>query len=238
MDDMLFIADHSTLSAARLAASDVLGGMGLRVKACGVLNRCELGVPWLGFTLYPDRARLNPQGRKRLRRKLATLEHSFLAGELGEAELQSRSESLFAHAQCADDVAWRRMVLTFSRIREAQEPASRPARRLVEQHGQELPLGDPQQEPRRQQEQEHRVPSCAGSRHGGPVPSDDAPPRAPLQSGDKPTHKTPPTADIHEEKAGGGAAGVDAFKDPSSLSSFESLLSLKTGFQKEVSANL
>ena len=206
MDDMLFIADHSTLAATRSRAVEWLGGMGLKIKNGGVLNRCDLGVPWLGFTLYPDRSRLNPQGRRQLRRKLAALERAWLDGRLGDAELQARGEALFAPARCADDIGWRRMVLTFSRIREAQEPASCPPRRLLEQHGQELPHRDPQQERARQPEQEHRFPGLSGSRHEDFVSTDDAPSGALLQRGDETTRKTPPPAEIREEKAGGGAA--------------------------------
>ncbi len=146
MDDVLAICDRVTLAALRPEAEATLEGLGLTLKHGGRLNRCMLGVPYLGFVLYPDRIRLNRQGRRRLRRRWKNLEASFAAGGITEAELQSRAESLFAHARFGDDVSWRRAVAAFTRIREAHEPAPGPAGRFVEQHGRMVPLGEPQQE--------------------------------------------------------------------------------------------
>jgi hypothetical protein len=214
MDDLLFLADDSALHRLLPEAVALLDGLGLRVKDGGVLNRCEVGVPYLGFVLYPDRTRLNRAGRRRLRVKVKALEKSFAHGGIREWELQSRAASLFAHAGFGEDVAWRRMVVQFSRIWDAQEPATRPARRVVEQHGEELPLREPQQERARQPEQEHRLSGLSGSRHDDLVSTDDAHSRAPLAQacGDETTGKTPLPADIRPplgamEKAGGGAPG-------------------------------
>ena len=130
-------------------------------------------------------------------------------------------------SRCSKKPAWRRMVLTFCRTGDAQEPASRPARRLVEQHGEELPRREPQQERAREPEQEQRIPAGAGSRHGGAttrrtsattrrssaehgrtsaetrrksaMPPDDAHSRAPLPGGDETKGKTPAGFDIPAE---------------------------------------
>ena len=146
MDDMIVFGGQRDLRDLRDRAAVVLDGLGLRLKDDGVINRCALGVPLLGFTVYPDRVRLNRGGRKRLRRRIKDLERGWERGAVSELELQRRGEALFAHARFADDVAWRRGVLKFSRLGEAQEPASRDPGRLVEQHRQELPLGVSQQE--------------------------------------------------------------------------------------------
>lgn len=61
---------------------------------------------------------------------------------------------------------------------EAQAPATRDARRLVEQHGPELPLRLLQQEASRQPQQESGIPGLPGPRHGGSEPPDNAPSRA------------------------------------------------------------
>lgn len=254
MDDLLLFGGAAELAAARAALPGVLAGYGLELKHGGILNRCALGVPWLGFVLYPDRVRLNRLGRRRLRRRLKDLERDAQRGRVDEAELQARSEALFAHARFADDLAWRRMVTGFSRLGEEAEAAAersadipvrfrpvgqtrrpdknvrapcapepvrfanvgealerdpRAAGRLLEQHGQELPLGDPQQEHARQPEQEQRLPGRSGSRHESVRLTDDAPSRA-RRSRDETTGKSPPPADIHPggtEKAGGGAPG-------------------------------
>jgi len=143
MDDMLLLADRDTLAAVHGRIGAMLDGLGLAIKQGGVMNRCETGVPYLGFVLYPDRVRLNRAGRKRLRRRLKDLERASEAGRIGEAELQARAEALFAHARFGDDLAWRRMVTGFSRFRETQGPDPRFAGRLVEQYCDQLPLLQP-----------------------------------------------------------------------------------------------
>jgi hypothetical protein len=146
MDDLLFVGGRDDLDRVRKEIPAPLEGLGLRVKNEGVLNRCELGVPYLGFVLYPDRMRLNARGRRRLRRKTKDLERGFERGDITERELQARAEALFAHARFADDTGWRRIVTSFSRLRETQEPVPRDARRFVEQHREQVPLRVSQQE--------------------------------------------------------------------------------------------
>lgn len=213
MDDMLAFESRDGLLMLRHAATAVLEGLGHRIKDGGVLNRVDLGVPFLGFTLYPDRTRLNRGGRKRLRRRLREIERAWLVGSMDERELQARSEALFAHACWADDVAWRRTAVGFSRLGEAPGPQPRDPRRLVEQPSRELPFGEPQQEASRQPQQESGLPRLSGPRHGGIAPPDDAPSRArPLLGGGRDeTRESPLRAEIHPEggteKARGGAGG-------------------------------
>ncbi|MCB1227625.1 MAG: group II intron reverse transcriptase domain-containing protein [Verrucomicrobiales bacterium] len=212
MDDMLFISDRAHLNRVRAEMPGVLSELGLRLKGDGVLNRAECGAPFLGLVLYPDRVRLHRQARRRLRRKWKAVEKAAVCGRLTEGELQARTEALFAHARFADDAAWRRTVCGFSRIGEALELGveSFPARRLLEQHGQELPLRHPQQEQGGPSQQEQRLPPLLAPRHGDTeMPPDDAPSRAADPSADETTRKTPPQAEIHPggtEKACGGAA--------------------------------
>ncbi len=214
MDDFLLLADYTALLRAREGLAAQLAGRGLRMKDGGVINRCSSGVPFLGFVLYPDRTRLNRLGRKRLRRKLKTTEKKWERGELATGELSARALSLFAHARTGDDVAWRRMVCRFSKFGETPGPATRDARRLVEQHGEELPLRDPQQEEARQPQQESGLPPCFGPRHGGAdPPPDDASSRAPAlripMARDETKGKSPPSAErcsrTGSAKAAGGA---------------------------------
>jgi RNA-directed DNA polymerase len=146
MDDLLLFGSQTELDQVRRDLGTVLEGLGLALKHGGILNRCEMGVPYLGFVLYPNRTRLNRLGRRRLRRKLRSLERDWERGRVGERELQARGEALLAHARFGDDVAWRRTVVGFSRFRETPEPATRAAGRLVEQFREELPLGLSQQE--------------------------------------------------------------------------------------------
>ncbi|MFN0130477.1 MAG: hypothetical protein ACKV19_27775, partial [Verrucomicrobiales bacterium] len=127
------------------------------------------------------------------------------------AELASLT-SQFAHAGFGSDKAWRRHLCDrLENLWERQGPASRDARRILEQHGQELPLGVPQQEEAPEPQQEPGLPPLLVLRHGGDVPPpDDAFSSAPpLNGGDK--HPTPPpgASDIHprsgaEKEAPGG----------------------------------
>lgn len=212
VDDVLVFGTREELREVRDRAEMVLDGLGLNIKDDGVLNRVALGVPFLGFTLYPDRTRLNRGGRKRLRRRTREIERAQERDEIGGAELQARGEALFAHARGGDDVAWRRAMLRFSRFElgEAPAPATRDARRLVEKPGLELPLGLSQQEASRQPQQESGLPPLLGPRHGGSLPPDDAPSRARLNRDE--TTESPPCADIPAEggaeKACGGAGGA------------------------------
>jgi hypothetical protein len=204
----MLLRSRDEIEAVRQALPAVLDGLGLRLKHGGILNRCSLGVPYLGFVLYPDRVRLNRLGRRRLRRRVKELERGHAKGRVGEPELQARGAALFAHAQFGDDAAWRRVVTSFSRLGETLEPDPRSAGRLLEQRRQELPLGLSQQEQPRQPEPEQRVPGLSGPRHESVRLTDDASSRAPLRGGDETTGKTPPQADIRPggtEKAGGGA---------------------------------
>lgn len=149
MDDVVIWGTSEVIEILREKAVSILATLGLTLKHGGEWNRCERGIPFLGFVIYPDRLRLGRQGRKRLRRKTTAVEKRWETGEISEAELQSTGASLFAHAQTGSDSAWRRAVLAFGRYDppgETQESRSRHARRLLEQHSQELPFCDSQQE--------------------------------------------------------------------------------------------
>ena len=111
MDDVVIWSDHGKLKDIRHYAMEFLSVLKLAAKDRGQWNRCRQGVPFLGFTIYPNRIRLNKQGRKRLSRKSRLLEIQFRDGKLSSLEYQSRLASLFAHAEFADDVKWRNAVL-------------------------------------------------------------------------------------------------------------------------------
>jgi len=205
MDDVVMWGDRVTLDGLRRRAVDGLAELGLRMKHGGEWNACARGIPFLGFVVYPDRIRTGKQARQRLRRKLGTLERASLAGEIGEAELHDRGQSLFAHVLAADDVNWRRAVIACSRWKrsefgETQEPASRDPGRVLEQHGQELPFRSAQQEQARQSQSQPGLPGLSGSRHerhDGVVPSDDASSRSPaVRGGDETTEKPPARLEI------------------------------------------
>jgi len=174
MDDMVVWAgpgeSGERLREVRSLACDRLADLGLKLKHGGEWNRCDQGVPFLGFVIYPGRIRLNEQGRRRLRLRWHRLEREQRLGRISESALQERSESLFAHARTGDDAAWRRAVVRFSRIRDVQGPEPRDARGLLEQRRGQVPLGVSQQEEARQPEQQHWLPGLSGPQHGGNPP--------------------------------------------------------------------
>lgn len=98
MDDMLLIGCRESLHMVHKKMPDFLVLLDLQAKHGGQLNRCEQGVPWLGFVLYPNRQTLNQPGKERLRRKMNTLARSLVAGSIDQTEFQRRSQSLVAHA--------------------------------------------------------------------------------------------------------------------------------------------
>jgi hypothetical protein len=205
MDDMVMWGDRAELASARAAATDALDRLGLRAKYGGEWNACRTGVPLLGFVVFPDRVRLGRQGRRRLRRKIRSLERTGSAAGLDQLCAQQRATSIFAHARWADDLAWRRVVLAQSRHLRAEgdalEPRPRHARRLLEQPGQELPVGVSQQEEPWQPQQEPGLSCLSGSRHDGVEqalePADDARSRSiPIGGMDESSGKTSAGADI------------------------------------------
>lgn len=113
MDDMIMLGTREQMTAARSEAQQILSTLQLSAKHDGEWNRASQGIPYLGFTVYPDRLRLNPGARKRLRKKWTDVRAQFKAGVMTEAEVQARGSAIFAHAEFSDDIAWRRTVLSF-----------------------------------------------------------------------------------------------------------------------------
>lgn len=116
MDDMLMIGRQQQVMDARGVVLDRLLSLKLTAKNGGEWNRADQGIPWLGFTVYPDRVRLGKNGRSRLRRTLNHLRHDFRKEDVDEYQYQHRAQSLIAHAQHSDDINWRRAMLATTDI--------------------------------------------------------------------------------------------------------------------------
>ncbi len=110
MDDIVIWARQDQLCEIRAQAHRELSKLCLKTKNGGEWNRCQRGIPFLGYVIYPDRVRLNRNGRRRLRRKLRVLRRAWVRERIGENQLQQHLTSLFAHVRHADDIAWRRNV--------------------------------------------------------------------------------------------------------------------------------
>lgn len=178
MDDVVVWGTRDDVFQFKSLLEEPLSRLKLAIKHDGEWNQSERGIPFLGFIIYPNRVRLGKAGRKRLRVKTRTLQKQWFKGEIGEAELQARGQSLFAHAKWGDDAAWRLSMLRtvpldgyFGEMLEI-EPCH--TRRLLEQHGQELSFSVSQQEDARQPQQESGLPCGFVSRHEGSMLTDDA----------------------------------------------------------------
>lgn len=117
-DSFLWLESKKDLKIARDVAHSALAQRILSIKDGGEWNRCERGIPFLGFVVYPDRVRVGRKGRKRFRSKFAGLCRRYRQGQLGDTEFGGRSQSLFAHVGQADDRQWRRVILSLHDIGE------------------------------------------------------------------------------------------------------------------------
>ena len=126
MDDIVVVGPPDEMRRVRQAAREAAAGLALEIKHGGEVNACRTGVPFLGFVTYPDRMRLGRQGRKRLRRKLAHLNRQMRRGAIAEPDYQRRTESIFAHARFADDLAWRQAVILSKKPIDGEDECWRP----------------------------------------------------------------------------------------------------------------
>jgi hypothetical protein len=115
MDDML-LWSHSKLELQQSLANAIeflRNELGLEVKSHPYLNRSRHGVEFLGCRLRQDGVTLSRRSRVRFGRKLRAIERQFLAGEIGERELQQRATALLSFTTAGGVTSWqfRRAVL-------------------------------------------------------------------------------------------------------------------------------
>ena len=110
MDDMtLFAQDKKTLQAAhRFVATFLQERLSLTLKDSATrLGPSRLGIPLLGFRVFPSHIRFDRSRLKRYRLKRRQLDQLWRKG-LDEEELRPRSEALSAWAQVANTYQMRR----------------------------------------------------------------------------------------------------------------------------------
>lgn len=118
MDDFVLFAESRQELKVRLREiEDFLAKkLALELKENRQLNRCALGIPFLGFRIFPDRIRLAPRSRRRFEKKLKMLENLYLDGDCNELELAGRVTALVDFTRLADAAAWRGLVLRRSGV--------------------------------------------------------------------------------------------------------------------------
>jgi len=153
-DFFLWHAEPHMLHRARGLLEGSLQNLGLELKHGGILNRTALGVPCLGFTVYPGTMRLDRAGKTRLNARLKYLHRQFRHGDIDEQELQARGTALMAWVRQAPGMAWRAALcqrldskIIYDVLKQGERQELSPhAWRQRQEHGSELPLSLPQQE--------------------------------------------------------------------------------------------
>jgi retron-type reverse transcriptase len=109
MDDMALWSDSLEPLQRSLARSrDFLKDeLQLELKEFPFFNRSGHGLVFLGCRVFPSHAILNRRSRQRFRHKLAALEEASAEGDLEEAELQQRAQSLVAFTRQGGVCSWR-----------------------------------------------------------------------------------------------------------------------------------
>jgi retron-type reverse transcriptase len=108
MDDMVIWGESTDHLRAilELCSSFLIAELELNLKPPH-LNRTAHGMDFLGCRVFPGHIKLNARSPRRFQRKLLRLESEFLAGEIGEPELQQRGTALVAFTRGAGVVSWR-----------------------------------------------------------------------------------------------------------------------------------
>lgn len=108
MDDSLLWGPSSSAMNDTLDRCREFVGQELQLefKHHPYINRSQHGVDFLGSRVLPDHVRLNRRSRVRFAHKMAKLEQDYVAGLLGERELQERATSLVAFTQSAGAKSW------------------------------------------------------------------------------------------------------------------------------------
>jgi retron-type reverse transcriptase len=75
------------------------------------LNRTRLGVPFLGFRIFPDRIQLLQGSKKRFKQKFQKYEHMYQTDQWSEQELARHMEPLFAFIKTGQTLAFRKNVI-------------------------------------------------------------------------------------------------------------------------------
>ena len=112
MDDFVLFADsHERLKGELSHIVDFLNHrLGLTPKP-PQLNKSALGVPMLGFRVFPGRILLAPRSRKRFVRKFSRYEADARSGAIDSRELVRRVTALVSFTRAADAVGFRRQII-------------------------------------------------------------------------------------------------------------------------------
>lgn len=113
MDDFILFAKEKEVLAAELEEIRVYlrDCLALTLKSNIQLNRCRLGIPFLGFRVFPGYLSLLPQSRKRFSKKFRKYEKNYADGKWSAKELVRHMEPLIDFTNIGEGIVFRRMVI-------------------------------------------------------------------------------------------------------------------------------
>jgi len=113
MDDFILFANDQLTLKTELKETEIFlkKHLDLKLKYNTQLNRSCLGVPFLGFRIFPNHTRLLPRSKERFSKKLREYEKNYYDGKWTERELVRHMQSLIAFTDAGDSAPFRRMVI-------------------------------------------------------------------------------------------------------------------------------
>ncbi|MDM8516687.1 RNA-directed DNA polymerase [Desulfobacterales bacterium HSG16] len=113
MDDFILFSKEKSILKKELKEIEkyLKNNLDLTLKNDIQLNQCYLGVPFLGFRVFPCHIRLLPRSKKRFSKKLREYERYYCEGIWTERELARHVEPLIDFTRAADSLRFRRMVI-------------------------------------------------------------------------------------------------------------------------------
>jgi len=112
MDDFVLFSESKEELKERLKTirTFLAVNLGLELKPV-ILNRCEIGMSFLGYKLFPNSLRLSRRSRLRFRRKFHQYEKFYQAGTWTEEELQRHVEPMLAFIRQSGSRKFRERIL-------------------------------------------------------------------------------------------------------------------------------
>ena len=161
-DFVLFDDDKNALGGMKRAVEEFLLAwrLNLHPRKSRVYRTAD-GVTFLGWRIFPGRARLVRENVVRFRRRLNRMRQAFASGEIGWNEVRPRVQAWIAHAAHGD--TWRLRQQIFGQCPFQRRSVVQTAGRFLEPQSEEPPRIEPQQESTWQQARQQRLPLRAGS---------------------------------------------------------------------------
>ncbi len=113
MDDFILFSEEKEVLGTELKALEhyLKENLDLNLKRNIQLNRTSLGVPFLGFRVFPNHRLLLPRGKIRFSRKLREYERKYCEGAWSARELVRHMEPLIDFTNAGDGHRFRRLAI-------------------------------------------------------------------------------------------------------------------------------